>query len=119
MPAIVVGIVGENKRQTSHLARKGVDFIAGEAMDQKIVHLLVRPIDGKEIAEVSQRRNQEYAGTRKGFIQITGIVPVQIEPGDSILGNLPERTVCAKKLATLRRNECILINKSQVVRRDV
>ena len=68
MPAVMVRVVRENKRKGRHVTGERIDFVASKMMNEKIMPLLIGPIDREEIAEVAESRNQENADAGKGLI---------------------------------------------------
>jgi hypothetical protein len=86
-------------------------------MDQKIVPLLISPINGEQVAEIAESGNQEDARAGKWLIDLQRFrtMPMQIRPLGDLLGHFPRSAMSTKEGTCFDGDHCILVDDGKVL----
>jgi hypothetical protein len=90
-------------------------------MHQKIVSLLITPVDREKFAEMPQRRDEEHARTCERLVdlELFWAVPMKLQPADDVFSDLTWSAVCSEMLAGLGSNKRVLIYEGEIVSRNI
>src|SRR5436190_2195417 len=82
--------------------------------------LLIVPFERQRSAQLPERCYEQRSGTGKWLIDAYTIrIAPKFEAPDDMFGHLPRRAVCTERRTRFRCNEGVLVDKCEVIGRDI